>query len=163
VIFPRLTELLMRLLKYPRQIDLSHHASYIQVAVSVICAGILSHGLPGAKFFRIYRDEKLQKETQKFDEFVNMQKSQRIQEEEKFMRTRVREILEEESAAWKKKYEDLASRVRRDRDSKQEGVDEKTKTLENKYLQKIEELEKQRILDHRKITTLGNVNVVKLL
>jgi hypothetical protein len=92
-----------------------------------------------------------------------MQKSQRIQEEEKFMRTRVREILEEESAAWKKKYEDLASRVRRDRDSKQEGVDEKTKTLENKYLQKIEELEKQRILDHRKITTLGNVNVVKLL
>jgi hypothetical protein len=166
VILPRLTELLKRLLTYPRQIDIRRHASYIQVAVDVICAGVLSDGLKGAKFSRIYRDEKLQKETERFSDFIELQDS-KTTSNDTYMRAQARKALQEEVAELKKECESL----RRDRNSKREDVDlQNMKTLENQRaqeLRKITELEKRQVLDRQLIAKLKDerekVSVIELL
>lgn len=163
MILPRLTELFKRLLNHPWQADFRRHAPYIQVAISVICAGLLREGLPNAKFSCVYCDETCRKETTRFSEFRELQQSKTISDDT-YMRAQARKLLQEEVAEWKKKYHDLLDRNR-------EGVDlQKMKTLENRRdqdLQKIAELEKQQISDHQKNAKLENerdkVSVIELL
>jgi len=106
VILPRLTELLTNLLTYPHQIELRHHTSFIQAAVSIICAGVLARGLPGAKFHCVFRDEKLQKETQSFSEFLDIQNS-KTTSNDNHIRAEARKALQQDLELWKKKWKDV--------------------------------------------------------
>lgn len=178
-ILPRLGEILRQLLQCSQPICLpSKVPGFLQLAVRVICAGILSEKLAGAKQYLVYVDGMQQ--TTNVQEFAEWQRLKVVQKEA-YGRALARDLRLEapnkEVAELKKELKTKCGDRRdsprfKDPELKKPDVNlQKIKKLEENQafnLQKIAELEKQRAVDNKKITELidervnfeGDVSVI---